>query len=257
MKAVRLWNDSVLCCRRTGVGVFIHTAHRTQGTATQTIGYHRGTSEEKTTVLTLIHTHPQPALPHPLALTPHMLIHEPTPALLEIPVQLLDIPLRIGDAAQAQDRHDAVHAPGRHPPARREVLDPDRHDLVRVAQPRGREAPAQLRVVRGVGLDAVHPVDPGRERRVREDGRPHARSRADLEYDAAQARPGGAGREDAPGGHAPFQEGYHAGFACLADAGADGCPEPAEPGRLQPGGGQEGGQVRGEEEGEEGGREIG
>lgn len=84
-----------------------------------------------------------------------MLIHEPLAPGPQVSVYLPDVERRVGDPAQAQDRHDAVDASPGHAARGRQVLDPEGHDLVGVRQPGGPDAVAKRVVDVRVGLHAV------------------------------------------------------------------------------------------------------
>lgn len=205
--------------------------------------------------------------PHvPAVLAPHVLVHVPAPALLEVPVQLADILLGVRDAAQAQDRHDAVHAALLDAPvplaAVVEFFDPHRHDPVHVLEPGPRDRLPQARVLVPVWFYAVHARDafataatslgapsphvrPRLRTRDRAEPFRHERGEhvdpepgpgADLEHDTSDGR---ARRhlileEDAAGGGAALEQGHDALGGVQADIGPrDAAPELAEPGVPQ------------------------
>lgn len=136
-----------------------------------------------------------------------MLKDIPATAGLEAAIQLGNVLGRIGNAAQAQDRDDAVDALGRNAPRRQRILDAQRHDFVHILEICGSDLGTQRIVDGRIRLDAVDARDPGslaprRHRDVggivrrREHRHPHAGTGTDLEDGSPDAGGGCLGCGD-------------------------------------------------------------
>lgn len=199
------------------------------------------------TELTLVHSHKQATLPQPLTLTPDVFVHVPPATRLQISKELLDVELGIRNTAEAHDRHDAVDTLLGHAPGFGQVLNAVRHNLISVLQAGGRGVLAQRGVDAGIWLYAVDLGDaPARGVDLGEHRHPHAGAGPDLDHGAADALVLPL-LDDVAAGDMAFQQGDHAGLACLPDTRACCRPKVAEPGGLELGRGEQRGELALEE----------